>query len=138
MRENPPPSSEAARNRMKAARQRNTAAELALRSELHKRGLRYRVDVRPLEELHRRADIVFRKAEVAVFVDGCFWHGCPVHGTWPKANAEFWRKKIEGNRERDSETNQYLKAAGWIVVRIWEHENPVEASKMIAKILQRR
>jgi DNA mismatch endonuclease (patch repair protein) len=135
---NPVPSSEAARNRMKAARQRDTAAEMALRSKLHRIGLRYRVDVSPLKGIRRRADVVFRPTKVAVYVDGCFWHGCPIHGTWPKANAEFWREKIERNKERDADTNQRLKEAGWKVIRVWEHENPKEVAEKIAQIVQER
>lgn len=135
---NPKPSSNAALNRMKAAKTKNTAPEKALRSELHKRGLRYRVDVRPVKDLNRRADIVFRPAKVAVFVDGCFWHGCPKHGTQAKANAEFWKNKIERNQERDKGTNYFLKKAGWKVVRIWEHENPEKASARIQKIVLKR
>lgn len=138
MQKNPPPSSEAARNRMEAARQRDTAAELALRSELHKRGLRYRVNVRPLKDIQRRADVVFRNVKVAVFVDGCFWHGCPIHGTWPKANSEFWRKKIERNKERDRETDKHLEQADWLVVRVWEHEDPVKISEKIRRIVRVR
>lgn len=134
----PAPSSLAAFNRMKAAKPRDTAPEKALRSELHKRGLHYRVDVRPVKELNRRADIVFRSARVAVFVDGCFWHGCPKHGTQAKANKVFWKNKIKRNQERDAETNQLLKKAGWKVVRVWEHENSEKASKKIQRIILER
>lgn len=134
----PAPSSSAALVRMQAAKPRDTAPEKALRSELHKRGLRYRVDVRPIEKLNRRADIVFRSAKVAIFVDGCFWHGCPIHGTQAKANAEFWKNKIKRNQERDAETNQLLKKAGWKVVRVWEHENLEKASEKIQKIFIKR
>jgi len=134
----PLPSSKAARNRMKAAKQRDTAPEMALRSAMHRKGLRYRVDVSPLEGIRRRADVVFRPVKVAVFVDGCFWHGCPIHGTWPKANAEFWRKKIERNQERDAETDQQLEEAGWEVIRIWEHEDSEEAAEKIFQIIQER
>ena len=134
----PVPSSGAALARMKAAKPRDTVPEKALRSELHKRGLRYQVDVRPIEKLNRRADIVFRSAKVAIFVDGCFWHGCPIHGTQAKANAEFWKNKIKRNQERDAETNQLLKKAGWKVVRVWEHENLEKASEKIQKIFIKR
>jgi DNA mismatch endonuclease, patch repair protein len=135
---NPKPSSEAALNRMKAGKPRDTAPEKALRSELHKSGLRYRVDVRPIEKLNRRADIVFRSAKVAVFVDGCFWHGCPKHGTQAKANAGFWKNKIKQNQIRDEDTNKRLKKAGWRVIRVWEHENPEKASKKINNIILKR
>lgn len=131
----PLPSSDAALSRMKAAKSRDTVPEKSLRSTLFKMGLRYRVNARPVKEFNRSADIVFRSAKVAVFVDGCFWHGCPVHGTQAKANAEFWRKKIERNKERDVETNQLLRKAGWKVVRVWEHENPDKASRKINKVI---
>ena len=107
---------------MKAARQRDTKPELALRRELHRLGLRYRVDTTPLRGIRRRADVVFGPARVAVFVDGCFWHGCPEHGTSPKANAQWWREKIARNQARDRDTDQRLAAAGWRVVRLWEHQ----------------
>lgn len=123
---------------MKAARQRDTAPEVALRSVLHRKGLRFRVNVRPLENLNRRADIVFFRVKVAVFVDGCFWHGCPIHGTWAKANADFWRDKIETNRQRDADTNEKLEEAGWLVVRVWEHEIPEEVATKICETVQSR
>lgn len=134
----PVASSKAALNRMKAAKTRDTAPEIALRSELHRRGLRYRIDVRPVKELNRRADIVFRSAKVAIFVDGCFWHGCPKHGTQAKTNAEFWQNKIKRNQARDAETNQLLKRAGWKVIRVWEHENTKKVSEKIQKIVMER
>ena len=127
----PPPSSEAALRRMQAAKPKDTAPEKALRSALHRRGLRYRIDVKPLIRLNRRADIVFSSAKVAVFVDGCFWHGCPIHGTQAKANASFWREKIKQNRLRDADTNRRLVDSGWVVVRVWEHENSEEAAEKI-------
>lgn len=123
---------------MKAAKPRDTAPEKALRSALHKKGLRFRIDQKPITKLNRRADIIFRFAKVAVFVDGCFWHGCPIHGTQAKANAEFWRNKITRNQERDLETNQLLKNAGWKVIRVWEHENPEKVAEKIYKIIQKR
>jgi DNA mismatch endonuclease (patch repair protein) len=123
---------------MKAAKQRDTAPEMALRMALHQRGLRYRVDVSPLKGIRRRADIVFRPVKVAVFVDGCFWHGCPIHGTWPKANAEFWREKIERNRQRDADTDCRLINAGWVVIRVWEHEDPEETAERIYELIQSR
>ena len=134
----PPPSSEAALSRMKAAKPKDTAPEMALRSEIHRRGFRYRVDTRPLKELNRRADIVFRPTKVAVFVDGCFWHGCPILGTQSKANAEFWQAKIQQNRERDADTNRKLEEAGWKVIRVWEHENLEDVAEMICAIIRER
>ncbi|MCG3042010.1 very short patch repair endonuclease [Streptomyces sp. S1A] len=124
-------SSRGARAVMRANRGRDTKPELALRSLLHRAGLRYRVDTQPLEGVRRRADIVFPKERIAVFVDGCFWHGCPEHMRASKKNAESWKTKIEGNRARDAETNELLRAAGWTVIRIWEHENPAEAAGLI-------
>src|SRR5919204_4874110 len=109
----PPASSAEVRRRMQATRQRDTPAEVALRSALHRLGLRFRVQRRPVAGLKRRADIVFAPAQVAVFVDGCFWHGCPEHATWPKKNADWWQEKIEGNRRRDADTDARLTEAGW-------------------------
>lgn len=121
--------------RMALTGPRDTAAELAVRSELHARGLRYRVDIPPLRGIRRRADIVFPRAKVAVFIDGCFWHGCPQHATWPRHNAEFWRAKIETNRRRDLDTDKRLAEAGWGVVRAWEHEAPPEVADRVEVIL---
>lgn len=101
-------------------------------------GLRFRIDVRPLRDVKRRADVVFRPVQVAVFVDGCFWHGCPLHGTWPKANAGFWRHKIEENRARDKDTDRQLKKEGWLVIRVWEHEDMGAAAKRIRRAVLRR
>lgn len=134
----PAPSSDAALKRMKAAKPRDTAPEKALRSALHKKGLRFRVDEKPIMDLNRKADIVFRSAKVAIFVDGCFWHGCPIHGTQAKANAKFWKKKIRQNQERDADTNKELKKVGWKVIRVWEHENPEKAAEKISNIVMRR
>src|SRR5690349_17954597 len=107
---------------MSGQRTTGTAAEMALRRELHRRGLRYRVDRAPVPGLRRRADLVFTAARVAVFVDGCFWHSCPEHGTYPKANAAWWTAKLNRNVERDRDTDRRLRAAGWLVLRIWEHD----------------
>jgi len=135
---NPPPSSKAALQRMQSAKSRDTAPEKAIRSALHRRGLHYRVDYKPLKELNRRADIIFRSVKVAVFVDGCFWHGCPIHGSIAKANAEFWRLKIKRNQERDLDTTKQLEKAGWKVIRVWEHEDPEDASEKIYKTIRDR
>ena len=105
---------------------------------MHARGLRFRVDVRPVPTIPRRADIVFSAARVAVFCDGCFWHGCPEHVTWPKANAAWWREKIEGTRVRDEDTTERLRAAGWAVVRVWEHEPVGDAVSRIAEVVASR
>ncbi len=134
----PAASSEAAKNRMESTRRRDTAPEVALRTALHRMGLRYRVDRKPLLDLRRRADVVFSSARVVVYVDGCFWHGCPSHATWPKENAEFWRNKIEANRRRDADTDRRLADAGWLVVRVWEHEDPNEAAERVARAVRSR
>jgi DNA mismatch endonuclease, patch repair protein len=116
------PSSPGVSERMARVRRRDTAPELELRSELHRRGFRYRVDRRPLAGVPSRADLVFGPAKVAVYVDGCFWHSCPEHGTMPRSNEAFWQEKLARNRERDAAVNEALAAAGWTVVRVWEHE----------------
>jgi DNA mismatch endonuclease (patch repair protein) len=123
---------------MQAAKPRDTAPEKALRSALHRKGLRFRVDVKPVKELNRRADIVFRSAKVAIFVDGCFWHGCPIHGTQAKANAVFWRNKIRQNQKRDVNTTKRLREAGWKVIRVWEHEAPIRTAEKIHNIIEKR
>ncbi|MGX5653891.1 very short patch repair endonuclease [Geodermatophilus nigrescens] len=131
----PPASSPAARRRMQANRRRDTQPELALRRELHARGWRYRVDHPPIAGLRRRADVVFTRRKVAVYVDGCYWHSCPVHGTTAKTNAEFWASKLAANERRDRDTDRALIEAGWRVVRIWEHESPVEAADRLEAVL---
>jgi DNA mismatch endonuclease (patch repair protein) len=132
----PSASSPAALRRMQSARQRDTKPELELRSALHRKGLRFFVNRAPLSAVRRRADVVFPRLRVAVYVDGCFWHGCPLHGTWPKANADWWREKIERNRERDRDTDRRLADANWTVVRVWEHESTDEAADRVEGALQ--
>ncbi len=122
---------------MARTRSRDTGAELEVRRILHKRGLRYFVDRSLLTGVRRRADLVFPKARVAVMVDGCFWHGCPEHATWPAHNAEFWREKIETNRRRDRDTDRLLIQAGWTVIRVWEHEDPSAAADRIEDLVRR-
>lgn len=134
----PLPASAATRDRMSAQRPRDTAPELALRRELHRRGRRYRVDLAPLPGMRRRADLVFPRARVAVFVDGCFWHRCPVHATFPKNNAQWWATKLDGNVARDRDTDTRLAEAGWTVVRIWEHEDPVAAADVVEAVVRDR
>jgi DNA mismatch endonuclease (patch repair protein) len=135
-----PPESRASslevRASMRANRGKDTRPELALRKLLYQHGLRYRVDAKPLVEIRRRADVVFPGDRVAVFVDGCFWHGCPEHYRPAVKKAEFWREKIDGNRARDIETNDMLLAAGWQVIRVWEHEDPATAAERIERRLQ--
>jgi DNA mismatch endonuclease (patch repair protein) len=113
--------------RMSAQRSLDTTPELELRRALHAAGLRYFVHRRPLPGLRRTADIVFPRAKVAVFVDGCFWHGCPKHGNVPRTNLWYWPEKISKNRARDADTDVRLLEAGWTPVRVWEHE-PVDGT----------
>ncbi|MFI1923701.1 very short patch repair endonuclease [Streptomyces sp. NPDC020377] len=114
---------------------RDTAPEVAVRRLLHGSGLRYRVNV-PVPGMPRRTiDIVFSKARIAVFLDGCFWHGCPEHATQPKANAEWWRVKLDKNMARDLETTKHLTAAGWTVLRFWEHEAAADVAARVAASL---
>ena len=122
--------------RMRAQRRRDTAPEVALRRELHRRGARFFVDRAPLRGLRRRADLVFPRKRVAVYVDGCFWHSCPQHATSPKNNAQWWADKLAANVVRDRDTNARLAAAGWRVVRIWEHEDPAEAADRVQAALR--
>jgi DNA mismatch endonuclease (patch repair protein) len=100
--------------------------------------MRYRVDATILGSIRRRPDIVFPRARVAVFVDGCFWHGCPDHATWPKSNEAFWREKIATNKLRDRDTDQRLSDAGWLVMRVWEHEDADGAADLLEKIVRER
>jgi DNA mismatch endonuclease (patch repair protein) len=123
---------------MQRQRRRDTKPEVALRSYLHRAGFRFRVDY-PLSGLRRRADLAFPRQQVAVFVDGCFWHGCPEHGTSPKANAAWWRTKIDANIARDRDTDARLAETGWKVVRVWEHESIEDSfDKVVTEVNKRR
>lgn len=137
IRARPAASSTDALRRMQNARRRDTAPEMALRRELHSMGLRYRVD-RAVLPGTRRVDVAFMRAKVAVFVDGCFWHFCPLHRTLPKANARWWLNKLKANRQRDVDTNRRLRRAGWCVERIWEHERAELAAERISALVGRR
>ena len=121
---------------MRRQGRRDTAPELALRRELWRRGLRYRVDRPPVPGMRRRADIVFSRARVAVYVDGCFWHSCPLHATTPKANREWWEAKLAANVRRDRDTDQRLAQLGWTVVRLWEHEDPMAAADRVEEAVR--
>lgn len=111
---------------------------MALRRELHRRGLRFRV-VYPVPGNRRRSiDVAFTRQRVAVFVDGCFWHGCPDHGTRPTANQEWWRIKLQANADRDRDTDRLLAEAGWQVLRIWEHAPAAKAADLVVEALGRR
>jgi DNA mismatch endonuclease, patch repair protein len=130
----PYPSSPAARRRMLANRRRDTGPEVRLRSLLHKAGLRFRCDY-PVRVGDRatRVDIVFPRRHVAIFVDGCFWHCCPEHGTVPVANRDYWVQKLMRTSERDREVNEALRVAGWTVLRFWEHTASEEAAAAISR-----
>lgn len=134
----PIPSTAEVSDRMARQRRRNTAPELAMRRELHRLGLRYRVDVRPEAALPRTADIVFRRARVAVFVDGCFWHGCTTHGTIPAANREWWAAKLARNVARDRDTDVRLRGMGWTVIRCWEHADMAGAAAHVESVVRRK
>jgi DNA mismatch endonuclease (patch repair protein) len=112
-------------------RARDTKPELAVRRLLHARGLRYRVDFRPSPQSRGRADIVFTRRKIAVFIDGCFWHGCPLHATHPKTNVDYWAPKLARNIERDVESTVRLRELGWTVLRFWEHEPPAAVAAAI-------
>lgn len=133
----PEPTSAATTAVMRGNRSRDTRPEVRLRSELHRRGLRFRKDF-PLRAGGRtiRVDIVFTRRRLAVFVDGCFWHGCPDHGRSPRSNKEYWTAKLARNAERDSSTNEALAAAGWHVLRLWEHDSPDAAASAVESKLQ--
>ncbi|WP_080733974.1 very short patch repair endonuclease, partial [Rhodococcoides fascians] len=117
--------------RLSKQRRRDTKPEVALRRELHRLGLRYFVDRAPLKGMRRRADVVFPRRKVAVYVDGCFWHSCPVHATKPRNNAQWWADKLAANVARDRDTDARLEAEGWTVVRVWEHEPVTEAAALV-------
>lgn len=124
---------------MQGNRSRDTRPELAVRRAVHALGLRYRVAARPVQGVRRSADLVFRPTRVAVFVDGCFWHGCRDHFDPPRTNADYWAAKIGRNRDRDIETDAILAGEGWLVIRIWEHDDPrIGAARVRAVIDGRR
>ena len=117
-------------------KRRDTQVELRVRRLLHARGLRYRVDFAPLDK-RRRADIVFTRRKIAIFIDGCFWHGCPLHYVQPRTNSQYWLPKIERNIERDLENTHRLEDAGWTVVRFWEHDDPAEVADSVGALVDR-
>lgn len=132
------PSSPGVSARMSRQASKDTAVELAVRRLLHAAGLRYRVEY-PVPGLpRRRIDVAFPRAKVAVLIDGCFWHGCPQHATHPKANADWWRTKLARNMARDRETTEHLVAAGWTVLRFWEHQAPEDVAVRVAAAVQER
>jgi DNA mismatch endonuclease (patch repair protein) len=94
------------------------------------------VNIRPVPGLRRTADLVFTRAKVAVFLDGCFWHGCPEHLRPSRINERFWNLKIMGNKERDQDTDRRLIEAGWTVLRVWEHEDPEAAARRVVEVVR--
>lgn len=130
--------SEGVRKSMVGNRSRDTNPELIIRSLVHRNGLRFRVSARPLPEVRRTADMVFRRAKVAVFIDGCFWHGCPDHGSKPKTNRDYWLPKLRANKRRDVEIDLALRKSGWLVIRVWEHEDPDKVCRRIVRSVNRR
>ncbi|MDT0435882.1 MULTISPECIES: very short patch repair endonuclease [Streptomyces] len=132
------PSSAGVSARMRRQASKDTSAELAVRRLLHASGLRYRVEYPVPGMARRRIDVAFPGVKVAVLIDGCFWHGCPRHATRPKANAEWWRNKLDRNMARDRETTEHLTARGWTVLRFWEHVPPDEAATAVRATVERR
>ncbi|WP_183340229.1 very short patch repair endonuclease [Conexibacter arvalis] len=132
----PPALDSATQLRMKRQARRDTKPEILLRQALTRRGLRYRIDHSPVPEVRSKADVVFQRARIAVFVHGCFWHGCPEHSRPTKSNTKWWADKIAANRRRDAETTAALTAAGWTVVQVWEHEQPEDAAARLAALVQ--
>jgi DNA mismatch endonuclease, patch repair protein len=129
-------SSPAVRRTMQGNRKRDTRPEVALRRVLHARGVRYRVAAKPLVDRPWTADVVFRGLRLAVFVDGCYWHGCPQHYALPRTNATYWGEKIARNQARDAQVDVDLKAAGWTSLRIWEHESvEIAADRVLATLI---
>ncbi|MGH8897261.1 MAG: very short patch repair endonuclease [Egibacteraceae bacterium] len=135
----PAPSSPAVRASMRSNRRRDTAPERRLRSHLHALGYRFRVDFAIDAPARRvRPDLVFTRARVAVFVDGCFWHCCPEHGRRPIEHRSYWDAKLARNRDRDRQVNLALRDSGWTVIRIWEHEDPTEAGSRVIEVVNER
>ena len=126
-------SSNAVRRSMRGNKRRDTKPELTIRSALHSLGYRFRVDFRASSAVRTRADIVFTKRKVAVFVDGCFWHACPEHGSRPKTNSDYWLPKLDRNVARDRATEAKLAEEGWTVLRFWEHE---ELESVVSRLIQ--
>lgn len=131
-------SSEGVRASMRSNRRSGTRPEMRVRRLAHAAGLRYRVDAPPLADHRLRADLVFSRAKVAVFIDGCFWHGCPKHYRAAKRNEQFWRDKIAANQCRDHRADELLTAEGWEVVRVWEHDDPQAVVTRLIAIVRAR
>ncbi|MFJ3872940.1 very short patch repair endonuclease [Streptomyces sp. NPDC090082] len=131
-------SSPGTRRSMQSNKGRDTKPELALRSAAHALGLRYYVSKRPIPAIRRTADLVFTRARIAVFLDGCFWHVCPDHFTVSQTNPQYWAEKAAKNRARDRQTDRLLQEAGWAVLRVWEHEDPHQAAARLKDLYDRR
>ncbi|WP_371799594.1 very short patch repair endonuclease [Streptomyces sp. NBC_01707] len=131
------PSSPGVSARMSRQARRDTTPEVAVRKLLHAAGYRYRINERVPGMSRRTIDIAFTRAKVAVMIDGCFWHGCPEHATQPKANAEWWRQKLDRNMARDVETTAHLTAAGWTVLRFWEHVPAANVAAAVRTVVDR-
>jgi len=128
----PSPTSKAASKMGHGNRRVDTKPEVAVRSELHRRGLRFRKDTSiRVGRLLVHPDVVFTRSRIAVFVDGCFWHGCPLHGTTPTSNVAYWVPKLAANKKRDRRVNEELTAHGWLVIRCWEHDAPEQVADRI-------
>lgn len=123
---------------MQGNRSRDTKPELAVRRAVHALGLRYWVAKRPLCDVRRTADLVFPRVQVAVFVDGCFWHGCPEHYRVPASHTEYWDEKITANQARDRETGELLRLQGWVALRFWSHIDPLLAAEEIRRVVDYR
>lgn len=130
------PTDQAFSAKMSSLARKDTAPELRLRAQLFRLGLRYRLQLPVPGSRRRRIDLAFTRQRVAVFIDGCYWHGCPEHGTRPARNREWWDWKIQRNRDRDADTNRVLTEQGWRVVRVWEHEEPIYAAVRIAAVVR--
>ena len=135
----PHPSSPVVSRRMRAIKRRDTGLERTIRSSLYSQGLRYRVDhlVQLPDVRAVRVDIAFPGPQLAIMVDGCFWHGCPTHGRIPSTNPQYWPEKIARNRRRDEVVNEQLALLGWSLVRIWEHEDTSAATVRVVMTLDR-
>lgn len=120
---------------MSGARRRDTTCELRLRKQLHAMGLRYRVNYPVPDNRRRTIDVAFTAVKVAVFVDGCFWHGCSEHGVRPQTNSTWWATKIDANRARDADTTAHLEEAGWEVIRLWEHDDPARVATLVSDVV---
>ena len=134
----PPASSPGRRRNMQAIKAKDTTPEVVVRSALHRMGFRFRKHQRPVPSLRCTADVVFTRQRVAVFINGCYWHGCADHSAVPRTNTGYWSAKISGNVERDARNNKALTDAGWLVLRFWEHEAPVDVVQAVARVLNQK